>query len=176
MRDTHAKRIGDLVSFYQDTGIEEIYGVGFAEALKVTNCVDVLVSNKRIYGGYEDCVDVVRVDNIVLENSILTAETPTRVHVTAKGGGAKHVYRNLILKGDPIWWEFSLGDWTLYNADPKFKPMGEVVIDSVRRLDGKKFNVLQLYCDKVTVVNSNCRVINLRWLAPLWFAILRRLK
>ncbi|MCC5842301.1 MAG: hypothetical protein JJT96_19450, partial [Opitutales bacterium] len=58
--------------------------------------------------------------------------------------------------------------------NPAMPPMREVVLRRVRREDGRRFLVLQVFCDRVIVEDSRAVVLNLRWLARFWFRILRK--
>lgn len=153
--------------------------VPYAEALKITYNADLTVANKLLLGGEEDCLDVVRTGRLHLHNCTMCADSvfKTRIYITAKGGGMLHVYEDIIFYGAPRWWSVSLGDWTLYNHNPDFPPMRKVVLRNVRRYDGKRFLILQLFCDEVVVENCpGATVINLSWFAPFWFKVLRKLR
>lgn len=64
----------------------------------------------------------------------------------------------------------------LINARPDMPPMREVILRRVRREDGRRFLVLQIFCDRVVLEDTRAVIINLRWLARLWFRILRRMR
>lgn len=175
--DTHKEVIARIEGRYSDHQPRTVDGTKHSEALKLTACADLHVGRKSLLGGDEDCLDVVRVGRLVFEDAHLYAGSRTRTFVTAKGGGKRHVYRDIVLHEKARWCSFSLGDWTLYNHNKEMPPMEEVVIERVRREDGKRFIILQLFCNKVRVVDSpGAVVINLRWAMPLWFKILRAIK
>lgn len=174
--DTHAKCHAGKHGGFADKEPELIDGTAYAEALKVTFSESVEVANKHLIGGWEDCLDAVRVGHLHVRDCVMECGPRTRVFVTAKGGGVRHVFENISLRGKPRWWAFSLGDWTLYNAHPAMPPMREVILRRVRREDGRRFLVLQIFCDRVVLEDTRAVVINLRWVAPLWFWLLRRVK
>lgn len=174
--DTHTTKYGQEVSHTRDTEHETIDGTYDAEAIKVTHCEGLELAHKHAIGGREDCLDVVRSTGLLFRDAVLWASSGTRTFITAKGGG-NHEFRDILLIGRTRWpWDISLGDWTLYNANPEHPPMREVVLDNVRRKDGRRLVVLQLYCDNVTVRNCKATVINLRWLAPTLFRLHRTLR
>lgn len=175
MQDTHTKKIGDKQGHTDETR-EPILGGDNAEALKITASDDITVRNKYLVGGREDCLDVVRTGTLVFSDSILKAGKDTRTFITAKGGGVCHTYERLRLHGRTRWpWHISLGDWTLYNANPDFPPLRKVIIDDVVSHRGRLV-VLQLYCDRVEVRNCRAIVINLRWFAPVLFWVWRKVR
>lgn len=172
--DTHTKLINAGPGTIADTTAETIDGRDDAEALKVTYTARAEVAHKHLIGGWEDCLDAVRVGHLHVRDCVMECGPRTRVFVTAKGGGIRHVFENITLRGKPRWWAFSLGDWTLYNARPDMPPMREVILRRVRREDGRRFLVLQIFCDRVVLEDTRAVIINLRWLARIWFRILRR--
>jgi hypothetical protein len=172
--DTHAKKIAE--SQLDDTP-ETIDGRGFAEALKVTDAYRVAIARKRLIGGTEDCLDAVRVARLTVAGVEMTAGPDTRTYITAKGSGLVHHYRDITFRGRPRCWSVSLGDWTLYNHDPSLPPMREVILHHVRREDGKRWILLQLYCRSVRVVDCPGMIrINLFPVARVWFWLLRKLR
>lgn len=176
MIDTHAKVIAMIPTAYADTIHETIDGTAYSEALKLTACAELTIANKVLTGGTEDCLDVVRVGRLHVHDCILRAGPATRTFVTAKGGGVAHVYEDMTLVGRPRWCSFSFGDWTLHNVNPAMPPMRTVTLRNVARADGRRFLVLQLFCDQIILENTRAIVINLRWLAPFWFWLLRQVR
>lgn len=179
--DTHKKAIADHTeSPYSDIEAELINATGatlYDEALKITHSLDITVSNKTLIGGTEDCLDCVRTGKLSVSNCIMNASKHTRVFITDKGGGTEHIYTDIILDGKTRWpWDLSFGDWTNYNSQKDWPPLDTVILDNVRRTNGKRVVVLQLYCNKIVKKNgTKAFIINLRLIAPLWFWIKRRI-
>ena len=172
--DTHTKLINAGPGIIVDTIEETIDGRNDAETLKVTYTARAEVAHKHLIGGWEDCLDAVRVGHLHIHDCVMECGPRTRVFVTAKGGGRLHIFEDITLRGKPRWWAFSFGDWTLYNARPDMPPMREVILRRVKREDGRRFLVLQILCDRVVLEDTRAVTINLRGLARLWFWILRK--
>jgi len=121
-----------------------IDGGGAAEGLKLSFCKNVSVRNTQVFGGYEDCVDIVRGENISFENCTFFAGPRTKQHITCKGGAKNITFKNCKFIGSfRNWWDgacIDLGNWTDY--DDVDRPM-------VR-------NVQIINCD---IQNANYRVL-----------------
>ena len=96
-----------------------IDGGGVAEALKLSFCKNVTVKNTQVFGGYEDCVDIVRGSNITFENCTFFASDKTKQHITCKGGAKDILFKNCKFVGSfRNWWDgacIDLGNWTDYD-------------------------------------------------------------
>lgn len=181
MTDTNAKLLtsppgAQAAGGICDTANEVIDGHGFSEGLKVTNTPEAIVANKRIIGGSEDCIDIVRTGHAHIRDSCLVASERTRTFITAKGGGQRLIFSGLLFIGDTRWWDVSLGDWTIYNQDPTLPPMRQAIFNDCRHIFDEKILILQLFCDQVILHNTSARVLNLRRFAPLFFRVLRHVR
>ena len=93
-------------------------GSGVSEALKLSFCRNVLIENCEFLGGYEDCVDIVRGENIRFKNCNFISQN-SKQHVTCKGGAKNISFENCKFIGSfRCWWDgacIDLGNWTDYD-------------------------------------------------------------
>jgi len=96
-----------------------IDGGGVSEGLKLSFCRNVIVRNSQIMGGSEDCVDIVRGENITFDNCTFFANPDTKQHITCKGGAKNITFKNCKFVGSfKCWWNgacIDLGNWTDYD-------------------------------------------------------------
>ncbi len=96
-----------------------IDGTGVAEGLKLSFCRNVKVVDSTIIGGYEDCVDMVRGENITFENCTFIAKNGTKQHITCKGGAKNVSFKDCKFIGSfRNWWDgacIDLGNWGDYD-------------------------------------------------------------
>ena len=96
-----------------------IDGGGATEGLKLSFCRNVIVQNSQIFGGSEDCVDIVRGENITFDNCTFFANPDTKQHITCKGGAKNITFKNCKFVGSfKCWWNgacIDLGNWTDYD-------------------------------------------------------------
>lgn len=96
-----------------------IDGGGATEGLKLSFCRNVIVRNSQIMGGSEDCVDIVRGENITFDNCTFFANPDTKQHITCKGGAKNITFKNCKFVGSfKCWWNgacIDLGNWTDYD-------------------------------------------------------------
>lgn len=97
----------------------KIDGLGVAEGLKLSFCRNVKVIDSVIIGGYEDCVDIVRGENIIFENCQFIANNGTKQHITCKGGAKNVTFKDCKFVGSfRHWWDgacIDLGNWGDYD-------------------------------------------------------------
>lgn len=136
----------------------EINGSGVSEGLKLSFCRNVYVDNCTIFGGYEDCVDIVRGENITFKNCKFISQK-SKQHITAKGG-----VKNLSFINCTFVNSFSkfydgacidLGNWTDY--DDVDRPMVRNVLIQDCRMDNVATPILyrRLYSETPKVKNSS---------------------
>lgn len=93
-------------------------GSQLSEALKLSFCRDVEVEDCEFLGGYEDCVDIVRGENISFRNCHFISQN-SRQHITCKGGAKNVSFLNCKFTGSfRNWWNgacIDLGNWTDYD-------------------------------------------------------------
>lgn len=141
----------------------EIDGRGVSEGLKLSFCRNVEVRDCIIRGGYEDCVDIVRGENISFKNCTFMAQN-TKQHITAKGG-----VKNLSFDNCTFVNSFSkfydgacidLGNWTDY--DDVDRPMMRNI--SIKNCKMEKVGLPVLYrrLYSETPIVENCQGFGLK--------------
>lgn len=141
----------------------EIDGRGVSEGLKLSFCRNAEVRDCIIRGGYEDCVDIVRGENISFKNCKFISQN-SKQHITAKGG-----VKNLSFNNCTFVNSFSkfydgacidLGNWTDY--DDVDRPMVRNVLIKDCKMEKVGFRVLyrRLFSEAPTV--KNCHGFGLR--------------
>lgn len=153
--DSHKVKLYDSNHTYYNITAN---GIGYSEALKLSNLHNVEVIGFNLIGGYEDCVDCVRGSNLSFTDGYLY-NGDARVFVTAKGGIDGFVLKDVLLLGRPKWWDISLGDHTIYNDAGDNGIMKNVVIDNVSADTNRKVTVLCLWCERPELKNGNYRLI-----------------
>jgi hypothetical protein len=151
------------------------------EGVKGSMVIEKLLANKRILGGYEDCLDVVRGKDFELRDLHMFADQRTRTFITLKGGIQGYTLRDITLEGETRWpWDVSLGDWTDYDLFPR-PVMQHGNLIRVRHITGRPVRVLLRWCDKPIVHDSNIKFLRLpkgahmRWHRFEW-AVRRRVQ
>lgn len=154
-----------------------IDGRGFSEAIKGSNVKDVKVCGFEAFGGDEDCIDCVRGMGYKFESGKLYSGQ-SRTFITAKGGIDGFVLKDIELIGNTRWfWDISLGDHTIYYNQGDESVMKNILIDSVRRADGKPVTILCLLSEKPKVTNGKYRIIKPPlFLVKLYFNLIRLIK
>jgi hypothetical protein len=141
----------------------EINGQGVSEGLKLSFCRNVEVEKCTILGGYEDCVDIVRGENISFKKCTFISQN-TKQHITAKGG-----IKNLSFIDCTFVNSFSkfydgacidLGNWTDY--DDVDRPMvRDILIENCEIKDvGLRVLYRRLYAENPIV--RNCQGFGLK--------------
>jgi hypothetical protein len=135
----------------------------YSEILKGSKRRNVVVEDSFIGGGNEDCVDMVRGENIKFQNLTVEAHEKTRVFFTLKGGIKGLTFNDVVLYGKSKWcWDISLGDWTNYDVDKRPK-VRDIVLENVRFGDSnKRVKVLCLWSEKPTVIGGRVDI----WKVP----------
>lgn len=142
-----------------------IDGGGIAEGLKLSFCRNVLVRNTQVFGGYEDCVDIVRGENIYFENCTFFTGPRTKQHITCKGGAKNITFKNCKFVGSfRNWWDgacIDLGNWTDY--DDVDRPMVRNVNIINCDMQDLNYRVLyrRLYSETPNVLNSKGLGLNI---------------
>lgn len=105
---------------------------GVAEGLKLTHISNVTIRNTTIIGGYEDCVDIVRGDNILFENCIFAAKG-TKHHFTIKCESRDIKIKDCTFKNDfNNAWDGALvdmGNWSNYDKKDLIKTKNIQIIN-----------------------------------------------
>lgn len=131
-----------------------IDGAGSSEGLKMSFCYNVHVESCKIYGGVEDCVDIVRGGNITFANCSFISNN-TKQHITIKGGAKniRIINCNFI---KPYKSRFNgacidLGNWTDYD-DVNRPRVRNVEIKNCRIIDSRRSILCRvLYSDDPTL-------------------------
>ena len=135
-----------------------IDGGGVSEGLKLSFCRNVIVRDSQIMGGSEDCVDIVRGENILFENCTFFAGPETKQHITCKGGVKNITFKKCKFVGSfKNWWDgacIDLGNWTDY--DDVDRPMvRNINIENCVMQDvGCRILYRRLYSETPKVSNS----------------------
>ena len=134
-----------------------IDGRGCAEGLKISFGYNILVENCEIYGGYEDCVDIVRGANITFKNCKFIA-CNTKHHFTIKGGCKNILIEDCEFVNDfNKWYDGAILDIGNYcNYDQVQRPKAREVKVKNCKLTNIKFKLLSrvLYGSKPKVENT----------------------
>jgi len=144
----------------------------YSEALKGSNLKASGAIGFNVVGGEEDGIDCVRGSGYWFSDGVIEAGNRTRTFVTLKGGIDGVVLKDVELVGKCRWpWQVSLGDHTIYNKG-RLMGMRGVVLDGVRRGDGKAVWVLVLDCEKPECRNGKYRVVKVpKWLVWLFMKL-----
>ena len=136
-----------------------IDGSGVAEGLKLSFCKNVEVIDSTIVGGYEDCVDIVRGENIKFKNCNFISKNKTKQHITCKCGAKNVTFENCNFVGSfRNWWNgacIDLGNWGDYDDVKRPKVRNVSIVNC--KLKNVAFPILyrRLYSNTPTVKNSN---------------------
>ena len=151
-----------------------IDGRGGSEGLKLSCCRNIKIQNSQFFGGNEDCVDIVRGENIFFYNCTFSAGPDTKQHVTIKGGARNITFKKCKFKNSfKSWWNgacIDLGNWTDYDDVDRPKTRNVRIIDC--QMQDVTFPVLyrRLYADSPIVQNTQglgliipSRVVSIFW-------------
>jgi len=145
-----------------------IDGGGASEGLKLSFCKNIKIQNSQIYGGSEDCVDIVRGENIYFYNCTFFANPGTKQHVTVKGGARNITFKNCKFIGSfKNWWNgacIDLGNWTDYDDVDRPKTRDIKIVDC--EMQNVTFPLLcrRLYANSPIVQNTQ----GLGLMIPSW--------
>ena len=135
-----------------------IDGGGASEGLKLSFCRNIKIQNSQFFGGSEDCVDIVRGENISFYNCTFFANPDTKQHVTIKGGARNITFKNCkFINSFKSWWNgacIDIGNWTDYDDVDRPKTRDVRVVDC--EMQNVAFPVLcrRLYADSPIVENT----------------------
>lgn len=137
----------------------QINANGVAEGLKLSYMRNVVVKDTIITGGYEDCVDIVRGENILFENCIFVSEN-TKHHFTIKCQVKNVKIVNCIFRNN-----FSkiydgafvdMGNWSDYDVGelPKTRDIKIINCNFENVSWWKKILTRRLYAENAIVTNT----------------------
>jgi hypothetical protein len=149
-----------------------IDGSGCSEGLKLSFCHNVNVSQTRIIGGREDCVDIVRGGDIVFDDCEFIS-LGTRQHVTIKGGARSVSFVNCrFINSYSCWWDgacIDLGNWTDYDDAPR-PYVKNITIENCSMLNVRRGLLARvLYSERPKIINSPGKVFKVPSLAVALF-------
>lgn len=141
-----------------------IDGRGAGEGLKLSFCSNITVSDCTIYGGYEDCVDIVRGGDIFFNNCVFVS-TNTAQHITIKGGAKNIVFTDCefrndfksIFNGACI----DLGNWTDYDDILRPKTKDIKIINCKLNNITKKILSRVIYAERPLVEGSDGLILRI---------------
>ena len=132
---------------------------GVAEGLKLTHISNVTIRNTTITGGYEDCVDIVRGDNILFENCTFVAKG-TKHHFTIKCESRDIRINGCTFKNDfNNAWDGALvdmGNWSNYDKTALLKTKNIQIINCKLENISRRKRILtrRLYAQNAIVENT----------------------
>jgi len=170
-KDTH----GYALSENEILSLKEINGMGKSEALKSSNNINVIIEGCQIYAGNEDCLDIVRGNVKVVNTKFHPHETQQTVTVK---GSALVYFRNCSIMGEPKGFDFSIGDFTIYDAIQD-RPKTRVIIQNCKAFDSKgkqrkvKVKLLHGECE---IYNTKCKFVKFPdFLVKIYFWVMKQL-
>ena len=116
-KDTHKELI---YTSDEEITLETIDGSGYSEALKISNVSNFKGKDLDIYGGYEDCVDIIRGSNHTLENCVFHCDN-SQQGFTIKAGVSDITIKNCVFKGSPSIGYIVLGQYSDYDFCKEIK-------------------------------------------------------
>lgn len=153
-----------------------IDGRGASEGLKLSFCSNVYVHNTVIFGGYEDCVDIVRGSNIMFDKCVFSIGD-AKYHATIKGGAHTIYFKECTFMGKyKKWYDgacIDLGNWTDYDDVPRPKVRG-VVLDNCKTFKGGPVLARVLHANPPKVFNTEGTVLKVPCLFTNLFFFLQR--
>jgi hypothetical protein len=156
-----------------------IDGTGVSEALKLSFCRDVEVQDCEFLGGYEDCVDIVRGENISFKNCHFISQN-SRQHITCKGGARNISFTNCKFTGAfKNWWNgacIDLGNWTDYDDVDRPRVRGVRIKNCIMKDVCTQVLYRKLYSEKPEVENSYGIKLNIPNVFVKVFWALQRMK
>ena len=169
-KDTH----GYTLKNKEILSLSEIRGDNKSEALKSSNNIGVIVEGCHIYGGNEDCLDIVRGEAKIINTKFYPENSQQAV--TIKGSALVYL-RNCKIYGNPKGYDFSIGDFTIYDAVQENRMKTKVVLQNCKAVDsvGKPRSI------KIKVIHGDCEVYNTKskvrkfpaFLVKIYFKIMR---
>lgn len=122
----------------------------YDDIMKFSNCSNVKVSGVTVFGGREDCIDVVRGFNYSFEDMALE---PLVNGVTIKGSASNVTLKNITFWKTGKKYSIELGQFDNYWYAGR-PPTRSVTIENVTSKDGKKIIVPVWDAEKPVVINS----------------------
>lgn len=136
-------------------------GQDYDDALKFSNCRGVVVRDRTILGGREDCIDINRGEYLYLHD--LNLHPKGKYAVTIKGGAKVVALTDILISGKGSEVDIDLGNWSDQSGDR----VSGVSLTRVTRHDGTPVIVRVLHADMPLVIGGNVKVLDRRWMA--WF-------
>jgi hypothetical protein len=122
---------------------------GINDALKLSNCKNIVLRANKVIGGNEDVLDINRGENISVE---IEEAVPTGKYVCTVKGGAEYIFitiKNLVGHGKEM--DFDIGSW----SDQSIWKRTKHVYLNIRTSDGSPVNVRVLHGWKPILVNGS---------------------
>ena len=131
----------------------------YDDILKFSLCSGVNIEDMDIYGGKEDCIDIVRGSNYFLKNLILRP-SKKGCGITIKGGVHGVILENITFANEGGAYEIDLGNWTHYDYKSRRK-VSAITIKNVKMADGGKVRIRVLHSAKPVFLGdfSNIEVV-----------------
>jgi len=149
----------------------------YSEILKMSNRKNVTITTSYVGGGIEDSIDIVRGENILLNDLVLSSlrGNQTRTFITVKGGVDGIIIKNINLIGETKYpWDISLGDWTIYDVDKNHPPVRNIRIEHISHENGRPIRVLCLHSEVPEVIGKNVKILRIPPIfVKIWFGLKR---
>lgn len=132
-------------------------GGGLSETLKFSCCKNITVdgNNHTIYGGIEDCLDIVRGCNYTFKN-IHFVTNGAKQHVTAKSGLQNVIFENCTFSGKPKTACVVMGQYSDYNILKM--PKTQHFLFKNCKFEYYKQAIQLWYADSVVLENTDAKI------------------
>ena len=153
-----------------------IDGRAASEGLKLSFRSNVYVRGCLIFGGYEDCVDIVRGNDIVFDDCTFMSMN-SKQHITIKGGAHNIIIKDcLFVNKYRKWYDgacLDLGNWTNYDI-VKRPRVRNITINNCKTFDTGSILARILYSDPPQVINTEGNILRVPRLVTNLFYWMRR--
>lgn len=144
--------------------------LSYSDILKFSNCSNVLVKDCQIVGGKEECVDIVRGDDYVLQGLVL--EPKGQAAIVIKGAVVNYKIIDCEFLSHGKKQDIELGQFDNYWTFGR-KPTRGGAIVNVRARDGKPVKVVLWDAEKPEIINSNVKIVKMPKIVVLGYFIFR---
>lgn len=130
--------------------------LAYSDILKFSQNKDIIIKNFTIYGGKEDCIDIVRGTNYSIMDCSLIPQG--QAGITVKGSVKGLYISNLLFLSHGKQTDIDLGNWEDYSYFPRPKTR-KIVLHNVHASDGKPVKVRVLHSEIPEIIDSNIKLV-----------------